>query len=225
MNFDNSELEKIAEELRINITGNKAVTIADYVSLASTKKGDELGLFYLWAVKTQAGIGRYFPIEVFQILKTKVGRHFYSDKDKKFLIENARNGVKYLAWQLNVPPHSVHKQARLMQLSISRRDYDPYSEEENSLINSEGLNCTDSEIAKKLVGRTSSAIQHKRLNAGIKKRVIIHWEDHPEKERYLLRNYGKQTYDQIAEHLGLRYYQIKTKVERLKHEGRISRHA
>ena len=222
MKFKIGELETIADELRVRIIGNRAVTLADYISFASSKKGDEIGLFYLWAVKTNPCLGKYFPDEVFDILKKKTGKHYFSVEEKQFLKENAPNGVKYLAWKLNVPPHTVLKQAGSMNVSVARRNYDPYSSEETALVLSESAVYTDRELARKITGRRRHAIQCKRLRMGIKKQIHMQWEDFPEKEAYLMRSYKSQTCQQIADHLGLRYHQVKTKIERLQSRGELS---
>lgn len=221
MHLSENELMNIANEVRIRITGGKGVTLEDYANLAESKKGDEIGLFYLWAIKQNPSMGAYFPDNILKILSKKVGRHFYSEEENRLIRENAVRGIKYLSLELNVPPYCVYKQARLIGVKIPRSDYTFYSAEEEHIVLAEGLNQTDGALAQRLHGRSSRSIQIKRLNAGLKKKELFYWSKNPEKEKYLIRHYGHQTYDQIAENLGLRYHQVKTKVERLKTEGKI----
>jgi hypothetical protein len=221
MHLTENELMDIANEVRIRITGGRGVTLEDYANLAKSKKGDEIGLFYLWAIKQHPNIKTYFPDNILEILSKKVGRHYYSENENQLIKENAIRGVKYLALELNVPPYCVYKQARLIGVKIPRGDYTFYSAEEEQMVLREGLNQTDEALAEKLRGRSSRSIQIKRLNAGLKKKELFYWSKNPEKENYLIRHYNRLTYDQIANKLGLRYHQVKTKVERLKTQGKI----
>lgn len=223
MHFNQDELLDISEKIRNSLTSGKGVTLADYVNLANSKKGDEIGLLYLWVLKKHPSMRQYFPDEVFSILSAKTGRHFYTEEDNNFIKENACNGIRSLVSRLNVPPASAYKQARFLGVKVPRSDYVPYTVDEEKRILGEDLSLTDSLIGEKLGGRSARSVQIKRLNAGIRKREIIHWEDFPDKEKYLIRNFGKKSYDEIAQVLGLRYYQVKTKVERLKAEGRLKR--
>ena len=221
MRLSENELMKIADEVRVRITGGRGVTLEDYASLAESKKGDEIGLFYLWAIRSNPTMGTYFPDNILKILSKKTGRHYYSEEENRLIKENAVRGIKYLSLTLNVPPYCAYKQARLIGVKIPRSDYAFYSADEEQLVLAAGLNQTDAALAEKLPGRSSRSIQIKRLNAGLKKKDLFYWSKNPEKEKYLLRQYGHQTYDQIADNLGLRYHQVKTKVERLKREGKI----
>jgi DNA-binding CsgD family transcriptional regulator len=223
MKFKRRELTEIAENIRINITGGRGVTLSDYVQLAESKKGDEIGLFYLWVLKNNPATTEYFPPKVLEVLKKKGGRHYYTDEDNEFIRQHASEGIRSLVTHINVPPASAYKQARLLGVKVPRSDYFPYSEREKEEILTADLSKTDEQIGSDLFGRTAAAVQHKRLLAGIKRREIIKWEDFPEKEKYLVRAFGRRTYAQIAQTLGLRYHQVKTKVERLKAEGRIKK--
>jgi len=156
------------------------------------------------------------PREIIDALKSKAGRHYFTETEKEFIKNSAYNGIKYLAWIINVPPQSIHKQAQLMGISVARKDYCFYSEEEIELITTEGIESSDNALAKKMSGRSPSAIQHLRLIKGVKKRKIIHWKNFPRMKLYLVKNQGKKTYRQMAKHLGLRYYQVKTMFERMR---------
>jgi hypothetical protein len=223
LKFEERELEKIAEDLRIRITSGRAVTIDDYVNLAKSKKGDALGLFNLWVARQNAELGTYFPKEVFHILKEKKGVHYFSSKERDFIRENSIHGVLYLAWSLNVPPHSVHKQAHTIGVSIARRDYEFYSIGEVKLIRAEGLNETDLVLSDKLIVRTPSSIQHKRLSQGIKKRGNFKWEDFPDKENYILQYHGKKLIKEIASDLSLSHSRVEKRITQFILEGKLRR--
>ena len=216
-NLDGHKLEDIAHKVWFRITGGKGTTLDDYFNLAVSKKGDEIGLGYLWILKNTPALRNYFPDEIFKVLLDKKGRHYYTPEDLNTIKNDAQYGIKYLVLKINVPPASIYKQARLMGVSIPRITYPFFDKKETKQILDlveNGL--TDRQISE-IIHRPIYSVQHKRLKEGKIKRKLFYWSEHPKIKRDVisLHRAGK-SYTEIAEIYKLTYFQVKTFFERIR---------
>ena len=223
--WTDEEIKVIAEDIKRRLAPNGFVELEDLVDAAREKSVQEIGFFQVWVAKHDRRLREILSAKLVSELSRKVGTRFrYDPKTIAFVRNNAEMGVEWLAGHLYTTINSVGGLAeRQGRIKIRRMVGRTYSAEEDAVIcNADLTKQRDKDIADLIrqqfgVYRSADAIRRRRESLHKYRRTHprYEWNEHPEADAYLIEKFGKESYEQIAIHLGLEKKQVMRRAVRL----------
>ena len=108
-NLTVDELRELADEIRQVITGNKGVTLPDYIKAAGTITPSKLGYRKSRAIKCESSLVSYFPDEVFSALQNMTGvATRFDNTDDEFLRRNINKDNQWLSDHLYINKNTLY---------------------------------------------------------------------------------------------------------------------
>jgi hypothetical protein len=135
-NLTLEELEGLGEEIRCVLINNTAILMKDYIQRALKVDFSELGYRKCRALRLELKLESCFPDEVYRILHERtmlVPISFFriNNDDKKFILQNALKGTKWLAQKMYTDRRGVREIAKHLGISIAKESNEFLPEEIN----------------------------------------------------------------------------------------------
>lgn len=126
-NLSFEEIDDLAEEIRVTITGGKAYTVREYLSIVRSMDAERFGFRKGRAILFEPKLESYFPDSIFAEIKSK-GResrgHEFNEDDKIFIRNNIKRGIGWLADRFYTSPKEMYNIVKDIGLSKELTDKD-----------------------------------------------------------------------------------------------------
>lgn len=209
-----SELEKLADEIRIAIIGDVGVTLPQYVQAVSTINANNLGYRLVRAIQNEPKIEVFFPDEVYSILYNRfkdLKNPQFNWRDENFLRANASYGILWLKKHFYSSSDFIYEKTKQYNIVmvLSSHKYTPLEEEFIRRNSSKGYKW----ISEKM-GINQIAIASKIRRMGIRIKGEKNHEYTPEEDEVIINNTNKGS-AWLAQKIGVSPQSIRSRIRTL----------
>jgi hypothetical protein len=131
------ELEELAEEIRIIVTGGEGCTIREYVNKVVSLDVKSLGYRRAKALIFEPKLESYFPDSVFVSLREKAREwrgHTFTEDDDLFILKNNGKGIDWLKRHFYDDGNDVFQRAIKLGVSFAEDEYENENRVDGGLV-------------------------------------------------------------------------------------------